>query len=179
MSEQIAFNPDEQIAQLPHLPGVYRYYDAHGKALYVGKARDLKKRVASDVTGSARSVRLRHDKSYPYLQLSAHRIPRISYYRGATDQPHHYFGPFPNARAVRESIHIVQRIFQLRSCEDSVFNHRARPCLLHPIGRCSAPCTGAISEPAYARNVEQARHFLEGRHHEVMRDLEQKMQKYS
>jgi excinuclease ABC subunit C len=242
-----------EVSALPGLPGVYRYFDADDALLYVGKAKNLKKRVSNYFQKSHGGTRIGHmvskivrmettvvrseaealllennliktlnprfnilfrdDKSYPYLKMTgqhktdtfsskykqnqplaqennaqaatesvanaksvvAFDYPRIAYYRGAVEKKHRYFGPYPSAWAVKESIQLLQKVFRLRTCEDTVFANRTRPCLLYQIKRCSGPCVGHISDADYAQDTLNAERFLRGETQAIMKELEARM----
>jgi len=207
-------------ATLPLSPGVYRMLDAKGDALYVGKARSLKKRVTSYTQANRLDERLRRmvmetvsmeivtthteaeallleanlikrlrprynivlrdDKSYPWLMLAEdHDFPQIAKHRGAQTRPGTYWGPFASAWSVNQTVTAMERVFLLRSCADTVFSKRTRPCLLHQIKRCSAPCVGRIDGVEYAKLVAQAKGFLSGKVANVQRDLSAEMQSAS
>jgi len=231
-----------EVAALPSLPGVYRYFDAEDQVLYVGKARNLKKRVSSYFQKDHGGTRIGHmiskirrmqttvvrseaealllennliktlspkfnilfrdDKSYPYLKVSgtggghpnkpsaneggaekivvkADDYSRIAYYRGGVEKKHRYFGPYPSAWAVKETIQLLQKVFRLRTCEDTVFSNRTRPCLLYQIKRCSGPCVSAVSVAQYAQDVAQAEAFLRGETQAVLKAMEARMMAHS
>lgn len=216
----MTFDARSFLQQLTTQPGVYRMYGAADELLYVGKARNLKKRVAQyflRASGSPRieamvgqirrievtvthtedealvleanlikqyapryNVSLRDDKSYPYLQITGdHSYPRIGFHRGARAAPHTYYGPYPSAAAVRETLLSLQKLFRLRPCSDTFFAHRTRPCLQHQIGRCSAPCVALISTQDYGRDIANARRLLEGKGESLVAELTESMERAS
>jgi len=210
-----AFDAAGFLAGLPNMPGVYRFKNAAGEVIYVGKAGDLRKRVSSyfqrnlasprtalmvsQIAGAETTVTrteaeallvennlikslnprynvvFRDDKSYGYILVTSHAYPQIRFYRGAHQKGNRYFGPFPSAWSARDTIGHLQKIFLLRTCDDTVFAHRSRPCLLHQIHRCSAPCVGLVTEDRYERDVRHAEQFLEGKETDVIADLSAKM----
>lgn len=214
------FDSKAFLKTVTHQPGVYRMYDAVGEVIYVGKAKDLKKRLSSyfranvagektralvknickvDVTVTHTetealilehnyikqylpkyNVLLRDDKSYPYIFLSASAHPRLTIHRGTKKRKGEYFGPYPDSGAVRESLHLLQKIFPVRQCEDSVYANRSRPCLMYQIGRCLGPCVkGLVSEEEYKEQVNYVRLFLQGKDRQVIASLVEKMEQAS
>lgn len=210
------FDHERFLRALTHRPGVYRMLDDEGAVLYVGKARDLKKRVASyfgkkafhpktqalmthsaavevTVTGTEReallleynlikehqprfNVVLRDGKGYPYIHVATgHEYPRFEFHRGARNSKSRYFGPYPGAGSVRQTLASLQKLFRVRQCDDSFFANRSRPCLQYQIKRCSAPCVGLIDPEQYQRDVTNAIHFLSGRNGTVLTDLAARM----
>ncbi len=205
------FDPRAFLKTLPAKPGVYRMLDANGTVIYVGKASNLKKRVASyfqknltspktrvlvsricsievTVTHTENEALLlennlikslkprynvlyRDDKSYPYIFLSAQPYPRLGFHRGAQRARGRYFGPYPSAGAVRETLNLLQKLFPVRQCEDSFYNNRSRPCLQYQIKRCTAPCVGLVSQAQYQDDVRHAVMFLEGKSSVVIDEL--------
>jgi excinuclease ABC subunit C len=216
-TSQASFDAKVFVDSLPGRPGVYRMLDVDGQILYVGKARNLKSRVASyfqpsnvqpkvqaliaktanmevTITNSETeallleynvikkhrprfNVVLRDDKSFPYLHLETnHEFPRLNFYRGSRKEPGKYFGPYPSAGAVRDTLQQLQKLFRIRNCDDAYFANRSRPCLQYQIQRCTAPCVGLVSKEHYARDVGAAIKVLEGRNDEVSEDLGRRME---
>ena len=214
------FDAPAFLKTLTHQPGVYRMYNEVGDVIYVGKAKNLKKRVSSyfkqtvdspktkalvsqiaqmDVTvvnseteafllennfikkyRPRYNVLLRDDKSYPFIFLSDHEHPRLSFHRGPQKKKGEYFGPYPSAWAVRESLRSMQKLFPVRQCEDSYYRARSRPCLQYQMQRCSAPCVkGYVSDDEYAEQVQWVRLFLKGKNQQVINSLVEKMEKAS
>lgn len=213
------FNAKQFLRDVTSAPGVYRMYDAEGTVIYVGKAKDLKKRLSSyfranlpnvktqalvshianiDVTVTHSetealilendyikrympkyNVLLRDDKSYPYILLSQHKHPRLAYHRGPKREKGQYFGPYPNGGAVRESLHLMQKLFPIRQCDDLYYKARSRPCLQYQLQRCSAPCVGKISDEAYQQQVRLAELFLRGKDQQVIASLVEQMEQAS
>ena len=219
MNSNSNFNSKDYLKTLTGKPGVYRMVDNTGSVIYVGKARNLKKRVSSYFTRSNQqspktrimvqaianievtvthtenealilennlikalrpryNVWFRDDKSYPYIYISSdQKYPRLSYYRGARRGKGKYFGPYPSAGAAKKTLHLIQKLFQLRSCKDSFFANRSRPCLQYQIKRCTAPCVDLISAEDYQQDVQHAVMFLEGKNEQVIHALLEPMQK--
>ncbi|WP_261602424.1 excinuclease ABC subunit UvrC [Photobacterium sp. TY1-4] len=218
--ESNSFDSKSFLKTVTHQPGVYRMYDQAGEVIYVGKAKDLKKRLSSyfrthvagektralvqrickvDVTVTHTetealilehnyiklylpkyNVLLRDDKSYPYIFLSNNAHPRLTIHRGAKKRKGEYFGPYPDSGAVRESLHLLQKIFPVRQCEDSVYANRSRPCLMYQIGRCLGPCVkGLVSDTDYQEQVNFVRLFLQGKDRQVIASLVEKMEQAS
>lgn len=215
-----SFDSTSFLKTVTNQPGVYRMYNTEAEVIYVGKAKDLKKRLSSyfrkkidsektralvshidkiDVTVTHTetealilehnyikqylpkyNVLLRDDKSYPYIFISGHRHPRLSMHRGAKKRKGEYFGPYPDSGAVRETLHLIQKIFPVRQCEDTVYSNRTRPCLMYQIGRCAGPCVSTIiSDDDYAELVNYVRLFLQGKDKQVLEILIEKMEKAS
>ncbi|WP_394132817.1 excinuclease ABC subunit UvrC [Shewanella maritima] len=211
-----SFNAREFLKTVTSQPGVYRMYDKQKQVIYVGKAKDLKKRLTSyfrvnlpnvktqalvaniediDVTVTHSetdalvlendyikqympkyNVLLRDDKSYPYILLSGHKHPRLAYHRGAKREKGQYFGPYPNGGAVRESLHLMQKLFPIRQCADLYYKSRSRPCLQYQLDRCSAPCVAMVSDDEYHEQVKLAQLFLKGKDQQVISQLVAKME---
>ncbi|PID65639.1 MAG: excinuclease ABC subunit C, partial [Gammaproteobacteria bacterium] len=214
MSEQ-HFDARHFLQHLTAQPGVYQMFDAQGTLLYVGKAANLKKRVASYFRKSGLSIKnqslmqqvadirvivthsetealilennlikqhhprynilLRDDKTYPYIHLTADTYPRLKFYRGGRAAKGKYFGPYPSAAAVKETLDIIQKVFQIRNCDNTFFKNRSRPCLQHQIKRCTAPCMQLVSPAEYRQQIDHAVAFLDGKNDELFTDIEQKM----
>ena len=220
MNDQPTFEVKSFLKSLTHRPGVYRMLDAKHKVIYVGKARDLKKRVSSyfhrsqtapkTVAMMAKVARvevtvvnteaealvleyslikqhkprfnvlLRDDKSYPYIYASTdHAFPRLKFHRGARRGKGRYFGPYPNTRAVRQTLNELQKLFLIRNCEDSYFSNRTRPCLQYQIKRCTAPCVGIVDEQQYRNDIDATLLFLEGRNRNVVNTFVKRMEQAS
>ncbi|MEN7343171.1 MAG: excinuclease ABC subunit UvrC [Pseudomonadota bacterium] len=216
-SEPSGFDASRFVKHLSHRPGVYRMYDADGEIIYVGKARDLKKRVSTYFSGKAKDTKtmamvsrvanvevtltntevealllehtlikqhrprfnivLRDDKSYPWIRAStSHEYPRLSFYRGKKRKKDQFFGPYPSAAAVKNTLNELQKLFQVRQCRDSFFANRSRPCLQYQIKRCSGPCVGLISPEDYAQDVADSTAFLKGRNRDVIDRLVVRME---
>ncbi len=214
------FDPTALLRTLTHRPGVYRMLDARGDVIYVGKAKDLRRRVSSYFSGRAQDAKtmamlravadievtvtrtesealmleynlikrhrprfnvvLRDDKSYPYIHVDpSEDYPRLTFYRGPRTKRGKLYGPYPSAGAVRSTLNQLQKLFRLRQCDDTYFANRTRPCLQYQIHRCSAPCVGLISKEEYARDVENAMLFLEGRADAVTARLVERMEQAS
>jgi len=206
------FDADSFLKSLTQKPGVYRMFDSEGQVIYVGKARNLKKRVSSyfqkrDKSPKTRSmvaqianvlitvthtegealllesnlikelkprynILLRDDKSYPYIYLDKrHDFPRLSFHRGAKKMPGDYFGPYPSAGAVRETLNLLQKVFRVRQCDDNFFRNRTRPCLQYQIKRCTAPCVGEIDKTHYEQDLRYAVMFLQGKNSRIIEEL--------
>lgn len=214
--ECITFDAKGYLKTLSSRPGVYRMLNAAGEVIYVGKARNLVKRVSSYFSRTVTTpktrllvsqianievtvthtenealilennlikelhprynVLLRDDKSYPYIFLSADQFPRLAYHRGAKRAQGRYFGPYPSAGAVRETLNLLQKLFRVRQCEDAFYSNRSRPCLQYQIKRCTAPCVGYVSAEEYADDVRLATLFLEGKDSQVIDELVRQME---